>query len=247
MSDSPFHSSDWRERITLRRSPRAKRIRLRIDPSGLIEVVVPKGFNLRELPSLLDRHDEWVVQTLERLGRDITLYRAEAPGRIELPAIGEVWQITYLGDDGGRYGCREKGGGELRVSGGHHWQQALRRWLLRKGQKHLLPWLEQVSQETGLHYKDVSVRLQRSRWGSCSARQRINLNAALLFLPPEQVRYLLVHELSHTLQMNHSPAYWETVASHQAQYRELDRALRKAARELPAWLHAQLTAAVNEG
>ncbi len=187
------------------------------------------------------------MQTLERLGRETSLYRAEAPGRIELPAIGEVRDISYLGDDGGRYGCREKGAAGLQVSGGHHWQQALRRWLLRKGKQHLLPWLEQVSQETGLDYKDVSVRLQRSRWGSCSARQRINLNAALLFLPPEQVRYLLVHELSHTRQMNHSPAYWSTVASHEANYRELDRALRKAAGQLPDWLHASLITAAPEG
>lgn len=187
------------------------------------------------------------MQTLEQLGRDTALYRAEAPGQIELLAIGETWEISYLGDDGGRYGCREKGAGVLQVSGGNHWQQALRRWLLRKGKQHLLPWLEQVSQETGMHYKDVSVRLQRSRWGSCSARQRISLNAALLFLPPEQVRYLLVHELSHTRQMNHSPEYWKTVASHEAHYHELDRALRKAARQLPEWLHAALIAAAPEG
>lgn len=247
MSDSPFHSASWRERITLRRNPRARRIRLRIDPSGLVEVVVPKGFNVRHLPPLLDRHEEWVVQTLERLGRDTTLHWVEAPGRIALPAIGEEWEITYLGDDGGRYGCREKGEGELQVSGGSHWQQALRRWLLRKGRQHLLPWLEQVSGETGLPYSGVSVRLQRSRWGSCSARKRINLNAALLFLPPEQVRYLLVHELSHTRHMNHSPEYWKTVASHEAQYRELDRALRKAARQLPVWLHSPLPAPIEKG
>jgi predicted metal-dependent hydrolase len=247
MSDSLFNSGGWRERLSLRRSARARRIRLRIDPSGIVEVVVPKGFNAKYLPPLLDRHEEWVVQTLERLGVEARLHRVEAPGQIELPAIGKVWQIVYLDEDGGRYGCREKGEGTLQVSGGTHWQAAIRRWLIRKGQEHLVPWLEQVSRETGLSYNGVSIRLQRSRWGSCTVRQRINLNAALLFLPPEQVRYLLVHELSHTLHMNHSSAYWKTVAGHEPDYRILDRGLRKAARQLPNWLHASLVVPANEG
>lgn len=247
MNDSLFETGNWRERLTLRRSPRAKRVRLRIDPSGMVELVVPKRFNTRLLPELLDRHEEWVVQTLERLGATAQLQRVEAPRSLQLPAISESWQIVYLADDDGRYGCREKGNGVLQVSGGNHWQPALRRWLLRKGREHLPEWLAQVSLETGLAYNDVSIRLQRSRWGSCSARQRINLNAALLFLPPEQVRYLLIHELSHTRQMNHSPKFWETVAGHEPDYRSLDRALRKAARQLPAWLHTPFPAPAEEG
>ena len=246
MSDSLFDSAGWRERLSLRRSALARRIRLRITPSGQVEVVVPKGFSARQLPALLDQHEEWVVETLKRLGDEAHLHRVEAPGQIELPAIGKVWRVVYLPDEGGRYGCREKGQGLLQVSGGSHWQSAIRRWLLRQGREHLTPWLEQVSQETGLGFRDVSVRLQRSRWGSCSARQRINLNAALLFLPPEQVRYLLVHELCHTRQMNHSPAYWSMVATHQEDYRVLDRALRKSVRQLPEWLHAPLIVAAPE-
>jgi len=242
MSDSPFNTANWRERLTLRHSARAKRIRLRIAPSGQVEVVVPKGFNARRLPQLLDRHEEWVIRTLKRFGEEVPRLRAEAPGLLDLPAIGEAWRIGYLADEGGRYGCREKCGGSLRVSGGTHWQQALRRWLLRKGRAHLVPWLEEVSRETGLAYREVSIRLQRSRWGSCSARQRISLNAALLFLPPEQVRYLLVHELSHTRQMNHSPAFWQTVAVYEPDYRVHDRALRRAAQQLPDWLHAPMIA-----
>ncbi len=246
MSDSLFDPAGWRERLSLRRSARARRIRLRITRLGQVELVVPKGFSARHLPPLLDQHEEWVVQILTRLGEEAHLQRAEAPRQIELPAIGRRWRLAYLAEDGGRYGCREKGDGLLQVSGGNHWQSAIRRWLLRQGREHLTPWLEQVSRETGLGFRDVSIRLQRSRWGSCSVQQRINLNAALLFLPPEQVRYLLVHELCHTRQMNHSPAYWRLVASHQQDYRELDRALRKAVRQLPEWLHAPLTAVAPE-
>jgi len=247
MSDTPFSTGQWRQQLLLRRSARARRIRLKVHPAGQVELVVPHGFDERRLPAILDQHEAWVEQTLKRLGSLGPLQRVEAPRQLQLAAIGEVWRISYLGDDGGRYGCREKGEGMLQVSGGTHWQPALRRWLLRKAKAHLPDWLAEVSRETGLAYKDASIRLQRSRWGSCSARQRISLNAALLFLPPEQVRYLLIHELCHTRQMNHSPKFWGTVAEHEPDYRTLDRALRQAARQLPAWLHTMLPAAVGEG
>ncbi len=247
MSDSLFQPHEWREHLTLRRSARAKRVRLRIEPSGGVELVVPKGFESRLLPDLLDRHEEWVVENLRRLGNEAPLRRINAPSEIRLSAIGDEWQVNYLADDGGRYGCREKGNGVLQVSGGEHWQKALRRWLLRQGKQYLSPWLQEVSRETGLPYKDVSIRLQRSRWGSCSAQRRINLNAALLFLPPEQVRYLMLHELCHTRQMNHSPKFWNTVAGYEPDYRMLDRSLRKAVRQLPDWLHAPLIAPAGQG
>lgn len=63
-------------------------------------------------------------------------------------------------------------------------QTALRRWLARKGEDHLLPWLKRVSNKIGISYAAASIRQQRTRWGSCSSRCLINLNARLLFLPP---------------------------------------------------------------
>jgi predicted metal-dependent hydrolase len=118
------------------------------------------------------------------------------------------------------------------------WQSALRRWLARKGREHLVPWLERVSAELELPYSGVTLRGQKSRWGSCSARRHINLNYALLFLPPHCVRYLFVHELCHTVHLNHSPRYWALVARKEPDYRRLEKELRQGSRLVPPWLHA---------
>jgi len=77
-------------------------------------------------------------------------------------------------------------------------QRALKRWLNRKAEDHLIHWLKRVSDQTGLSYTKASIRQQQTRWGSCSSRRLISLNARLLFLPPELVTYVLVHELCHT-------------------------------------------------
>ena len=238
MTELTVSPEAWRERVALRRSNRARSIRLKIHPTGRVELVVPRGFDERRVPAILDQHETWVLRHLKKVGGGTGLDPVTAPRRILLPATGGEWEVDYLSDDGGRYGCRVHREGRLRVSGGLHWQQCLKRWLARQGRQHLAPWLAQVSEETGLSYSGVSIRCQRTRWGSCSSRQHINLNYGLLFLPPELVRYLFIHELCHTRHMNHSARYWRLVAKMEPEYSVYDRALRQAGRHLPPWLHA---------
>ena len=85
----------------------------------------------------------------------------------------------------------------------------------------------------------MQVRLQRTRWGSCSSRGRISLNLALVFQPPAVLRYLLVHELAHTRHMNHSRAFWAAVAACEPDYRRLDALLCKGWHNVPDWLRPQ--------
>ncbi len=236
---STIVAANWRQALSVRRSARARRVRLNVFPSGQVELVVPQRFDEHRLPAILDEHEPWVLRTLARLGaRPSAPQPVPAPTSLQLTAIGESWRTAYLSGNDARYGCREQPGGVLRVSGGMVWQPALKRWLGRKGRQHLAPWLEQVSEELALPFSGVSIRGQKSRWGSCSAQRRINLNYALLFLPPEYVRYLFVHELCHTVHLNHSSRYWQLVASKEPDYRRLERGLRQASARVPPWLHA---------
>lgn len=236
----PNHPLNWRQALTVRRSARARYVRLKIHPAGQLELVVPKRFDERRLPAILDEHEAWVLRTLKRLGTGAQRPQpVAAPYQMHFAATGDHWHIEYLSGDDGRYGCRELPGGVLRTAGGTAWHPALKRWLARKGKELLVPWLEQVSEELELPFSGVTVRGQKSRWGSCSAKHHINLNYALLFLPAEHVRYLFVHELCHTVHLNHSRSYWELVANKEPDYRRLDSELRQATSLIPGWLHAQ--------
>ncbi len=81
----------------------------------------------------------------------------------------------------------------------------------------------------------VSIRQQRTRWGSCSRGNSISLNAKLLFLPPELVEYVLLHELCHTRAMDHSARFWAIVAEHDPGFERHRRALKDAGRFVPPW------------
>ena len=88
--------------------------------------------------------------------------------------------------------------------------KALQRWLSGVARRHFEPQLQQLSARTGLPCSRVHIRMQRTCWGSRSSSGTISLNLSLLFLEPDLVHYLMVHELCHARHMNHSKRFWAT-------------------------------------
>ena len=81
--------------------------------------------------------------------------------------------------------------------------------LRRKAQSFLPDQLAKLAELHDFVYKGVKIRKSRSRWGSCSSKKIINLSLFIMLLPEHLIEYVLLHELCHTVQMNHSPAFWE--------------------------------------
>ncbi len=179
---------------------------------------------------------------MERVAKYRALFPSaawEVPERITFPAIQRTWLVEKRPEATSRVTVRERKDGVLQVSGnvGHAavCGAALQRWWLRQGRKHLVPLLHDVGRETGQSFARASVRRQRSRWGSCSRRKAISLNAKLLFLDPALVRYVMIHELCHTREMNHAPSFWRLVQKECPDFRELRKAIHQAWRIIPSW------------
>jgi len=231
----------------IRESTRAKRVSIKVSHWGEVEVVVPQGFSQRRIPEILHQRQEWIAKTVQRI-RSQRLSSPHAgdvlPAQIELRSIGETWTVTYCQTTEPQIEAQI----EVTVTGSHQLtlrgqvgdvaacRQALRRWLSHKAQLHFTPWLQQVSQAIDLAYSRVAVRGQKTRWASCSNRKTISLNYKLLFLPAPLVRYIFVHELCHTVHLNHSPQFWALVAAKEPAYQPLDRALRDGWRYVPEWV-----------
>ncbi len=161
------------------------------------------------------------------------------PREIHLPALEEYWSVHYRETPSGNVRARSNGRGVLTLSGrvgdSRQVARAMRRWLSRHARNSLAPWLDELSKEAGLPYGGVSVRGQRTRWASCSSRKNISLNYRLLFLPPDTVRYILNHELCHTVHLNHSRDFWEMLGSLEPGYRQLNRQAKKGMEMVPDW------------
>jgi len=238
---------------TVKESLRAKHVRLTLSIQDGPVVVVPKGFDHGRIPSLLQKKKRWLENTSKRIEEQRKLLESERPGmlpgRLALQGIGEEWTIEYRPRKSSRVTVVERPGYPLLVSGDtaniEICRAALRRWLNRKAHVQLKSWLVTLAKEHGFKIGRVIVRSQRTRWGSCSRGKTISLNLKLLFIPQDVAQYVLIHELCHTVHLNHSQKFWALLKRHEPDCAKKEEALRSAGRFVPAWIDAKEKRASN--
>ncbi len=226
---------DWPPPFTIRISARCRRLILRISSKGL-ELVTPKKITQQKAMSFLTLKKNWITQNWH-LACSSRLDQA-LPNLIELEAVKETWQVSYAINQVARlnYDLKTR---EIKIYSEYHKDSLylLRKWFCHKATTFLIPMLERWSKQYRLPYGKVSVRFQKTRWGSCSRAKNINLNAKLLFLPINIVDYVIVHELVHTIHFDHSPLFWATVQNYLSDYQERRAALKKLETQIPNWLY----------
>ncbi len=229
---------------TIRESQRAKHLRLQISVDKGLEVVIPRGFDKQQIPEILHKKRAWLERASQQIEEQRQWMKQDPPDRlpesIYLQTIAEEWGIEYQFTKATRIVLTECSNHQLLLKGAidniELCQKALRRWLTQKGYQHLVPWLQTVSQNCELPFRRAFVKGQKTLWGSCSSQKNINLNYKLLFLPPAMVRYVFIHELCHTLELNHSPKFWSLVRQWEPNYKGLDAELKDAWRLVPGWV-----------
>ena len=243
----------------IRKSKRAKRVGLRVLPGRGLEVVLPFNADPACVPDILCRYKSWIARALERM--------ASHPGSQPAPVLpaafaikGGMEEIVLFPDrvcpvdESARPGTSLTNPPKVRhirlfpetstvmetpdVQFVAQSVARLREWVREEARDYLGAMLAALAQEHGFTYHSLSIRFQRTRWGSCSARGNINLNACLLFLPGPLVRYILLHELCHTRQLNHSERYWKHLFAVEPEALALDKAMRRAWHHVPSWIFA---------
>ncbi|HKL63044.1 MAG TPA: SprT family zinc-dependent metalloprotease [Woeseiaceae bacterium] len=225
--------------FVVRESARARRMSIKVFPRGRVEVVTPRRARPGDVEAFVHENRAWIDRARAEFAARYPAGDPAPPEQIDLAALQRRWRVHYRAREGRTVRRRDLGDRLVlsgRVDDDALVVDALRRWLAAHAREHFGRQLEQLSAMTGLGYRRLQVRAQRTCWGSHSGRGTISLNYCLLFLRPELVRYLLIHELCHARHMNHSRQFWRLVGRLEPDYRRLDRELGEAWTRVPAWL-----------
>jgi predicted metal-dependent hydrolase len=228
--------------FTIRESTKAKRVILKISERHGLEVVIPKGFSQSRLKQIIQEKREWIEQAWQKTKTGVAGNQQRTlPETIYFAAVQLEFRIEYISVPTAFTELVYPNEGTLRIQGDVTDFQGclglLKQWLHHQARRYLIPWLEQISCEIQLPFHKVQIRGQKSRWGSCSSRKAICLNHNLLFLRPELVRYLIIHELCHTVHLNHSAHFYNFLGHLVPDYAMLRAEMKQAQDLVPWWAH----------
>jgi hypothetical protein len=210
-------------RLLLVRHSRARRYLLRLRPDGVARVTIPRGGTLAEARKFVERNGRWLEEQFQRLQTQPNVPLAWQVGS-EIWFRGERVRLEVITP--GQIGFR----GEtlkLKLSDGvADLRPAIERHLCQRAAAELPPRVRQFAALHGLVVQRVTVRNQKSRWGSCSRRGTISLNWRLIQTPEAVRDYIILHELAHLRHMNHSNQFWLEVEKLCPDYRAAERWLK---------------------
>lgn len=217
----------------IRVSTRATRLRITVSANG-VTVTLPKGVPQREAEAFLNQNAVWLNTQLERTTRltkspalpaDVMLWHGKA---VQLQRIEEADRKSRVKVEAAK--------GRLRVympaGSKASTRLAAEAWMRANARAEIEQMVVEQARRMNAKPKAVSIRDQRTRWGSCSSRGNLAFNWRLVMTPPSVLEYVVVHELAHMFELNHSKNFWDIVARYFPEYQKARSWLRKNASAL---------------
>jgi predicted metal-dependent hydrolase len=203
----------------VRRSDRARRVRVTVDATRGVEVVLPRRASEREAAAAIRELRPWI----ERRVAELAGARAAVAARGHtVPYLGRT--LALVTEPGRARVARQ--GEALLVPAGEERKPALERWYRRAARKEIELRLERACALAGTSYARLTIRGQRTRWASCSRGGAMSFNWRLLLAPEPVLDYVVWHEVCHLEVMDHSQRFWRLLESRSPGYREQVRWLR---------------------
>jgi predicted metal-dependent hydrolase len=208
----------------VRRSSRARRARIVVHPWDPVEVVLPAGARDADAEWLVRRHEAWLLRRLAERPAPLAPLACGA----EVPWRGERRRLDVLYGRGA--GWVEPGSIKLPVTVPDDPAaigRALERLARAEARLHLARAVAEAEAELAVRSTALSIRDQRTRWGSCTSQGRLSFSWRLVLAPPAVLHYVAVHEVCHLVEQNHQPPFWALVERLMPDYAEHRRWLRR--------------------
>ena len=205
---------------SVRRSDRARRVRVTVDAIRGVEVVLPRRAAEREAAAAVRELAPWIERRIENLARA----RATVAARGD--AVPYLGQLLRVRTEPGRARVHRRGD-ELLAPGGAGRTAALERWYRRAARAEIASRLDHACALADTSYSGLTIRGQRTRWASCSRTGAMSFNWRLLLADEPVLDYVVWHEVCHLEVMDHSPRFWTLLRRRCPDYLEHARWLRR--------------------
>lgn len=222
--------------VTINKNRQATRFRITIRPDGTIRVTIPWNASFQSGAKFLAEHLQWISQTKEKLAKKLSAPKLIQPGQLfstrnyhyhvcsaDIPRF----KIRYVEKEKSVFfECPDS-----QLIESDELQNKLKLAIenvLRFDAKKFLPLrIAELAQSLGYTYQKVTIKNNKTNWGSCSNRKNINLNLHLMRLSDRLIDYIIVHELVHTVIPNHGPGFKATMLKHFHDSSEMEKELKK--------------------
>ncbi len=206
---------------TIRRSPRRKKLTITVERDRSVVVHAPDSTPEETIRKVMESKRRWIYEKTKHAQK----YQEQPhpPGKEfvngeSMLYLGQYYQIEVISSDSTeiRFGRR------LLVpacSAGER-NQILRKWYIDQAKARILPKVEYISAILGVDFASAKIVDNRYRWGSCTVKNNVNLNWKLIKAPMFVIDYVIVHELAHLIEANHTPRFWNIVRTHAARMEE---------------------------
>lgn len=206
---------------SIRRSERARRVRVSVDATGSVEVVLPRRAPEREAAAAVVELGPWIERRRRALARARQEVAREAG---TLPYLGTTLALRPVP---GRTRVHRRGDDLLVPAAPVPQAEALERWYRRAARAEVAPRLDAAVARAGTRYTALTIRGQRTRWASCSSTGAMSFNWRLLLAPEAVLDYVVEHEVCHLEVLDHSPRFWALLEARVPDWREHAAWLRR--------------------
>ena len=213
----------------VKRSARARHIRLEMRPGTGLIIFIPRFYNIDRLGDLLKAKQSWILRHFTTYGniRPASVGNDIKAGDV-IPYLGRELKVVMTTTESVNCDHINLEPDRLLIdtSGEKNLNATLEYWYRIQAAKLITEKTAKWGARIHVRYNKVTIRGQRTRWGSCSHKGNLNFNWKLLMTPEAVLDYVIIHELTHLKEMNHSKKFWQLVTEHCPRWREHKRWLK---------------------
>jgi predicted metal-dependent hydrolase len=205
--------------IKIKTSTKSKSVRLKANIYG-IHVIAPVNYDFENITGFIHSRKKWISKVYDHYAKFVDKFGQEnSVNENSISFLGSTYKLQIVSDKISYNIISDN----LKVITFHvkdrrRYKEDIRAWYKSQTSKIIMERLPLISTKIGLAYKKVLIKSQKSRWASCSKNKNLNFNSFLAALPSDVIDYVIIHELMHLVELNHSKRFWELVKMQDLNY-----------------------------